>query len=477
MHDFIHLIFYLLKGVVGPAVVAAVLGGAAAVLCCKLRKRPISWGKVIAFALLCAWLAAMLSLTLRRMVGIGGIGGGGYNFHLFRAFREAWNKFSLQIWLNPLLNTAMFMPLGVLLPLVWRPFRRWYAALAAGLGLSLAVEAVQYVGALGMADVDDLFCNTLGTMVGWCLCMTALYLVDKKPALAGACAALPVLAAAVLGGTFAAYYLQPYGNLADAPVFDANLSGAAWILDCELPQAGETAGVYYCLGAYDRAACDAFAYGFAQRLGVDTESRPPEYYFDADYYDGTSMYSNHADFFLKVELADRSYEYDSYYGAHQLSDGTGAVYGELSEAELREKLTAFDIDVPDHVTFGYEGDGWHKFEAAGDVKGDTLTTGILRCRVNGAGEIVEIENSLAVCGLAKQEAVLTPEEAYRRLQKGRCSDSEYLEYWAREYARNKIRVTACALEYRADTKGFYQPVYAFGIEDLGFDSVFVPALR
>ena len=467
MHDFIHTIFYLLKNVAGIAVLVAVLGGAAAVLCFKLRKRPISRGKAAAFALLCGWLTAMLGLTLRRM-GIGGIGAGGYNFHLFRAFREAWNRFSLQIWLNPLLNTAMFMPLGVLLPLLWRPFRRWYAALAAGLGLSLAVEVVQYVGALGMADVDDLFCNALGTMVGWCLCMVVLYLMDKKPAPAVACAALPVLAAAVLGGTFAAYCLQPYGNLADAPVYDADLSGAAWTLDCELPSVGETAGVYH-LGAYDRAACDAFAYEFARRLGVDTENDPPRYYFDTDYYDGTPIYSNHSDFYLSVELADRSFRYDRYrHDEH---------YGELSEAELREKLAPFGVEAPDRVTFGYEGDGWHKFEAAGDVKGDALTAGTLRCRVTDAGEITEIENSLAVCELAKQEAVLSPEEAYRRLRQGRCSDNEYLEHWAREYAHDHIRVTSCALEYRADTKGFYQPVYAFSMEDLGFDSVYVPALK
>lgn len=476
MHDFIQLIFYLLKNMAGTVVLAAVLGGLAAVLCCKLRKRPIPWGKVIAFTLLCGWLAAMLGLTLRRMEGIGGIGAGGYNLHLFRAFREAWNQFALQIWLNPLLNTAMFMPFGALLPLLWKPFRRWCAALAAGFSLSLAVEAAQYASALGMADVDDLFCNTLGTMVGWCLCMIVLYLMDKKPALAGACAALPALAAAVLGGTFAAYYLQPYGNLADAPAFDADLSGAAWTLDCQLPSVGETAGVYR-LGAYDRAAGDAFAYEFAHRLGVDTENDPPDYYFDVMYYDGASYYSNHSDFSLWVELADRSYRYDSYYSAYQLSDGKEIVYGELPEAEMRERLTAFGIDVPDHVTFGYEEDGWHTFRAAGDVEAGLLTAGTLRCRVNDAGDITEIENSLAVCDLAGEEAVLSPEEAYERLQKGRCSQNEYLEYWAKEYAQNDIRVTSCALEYWADTKGFYQPVYAFEIEDLGFDSVFVPALR
>lgn len=58
----------------------------------------------------------------------------------FLAFWEVWNNFTLQIWLNPLLNIAMFLPLGVLLPLAVKHFRRWFWMLTAGVGTSLVIE-------------------------------------------------------------------------------------------------------------------------------------------------------------------------------------------------------------------------------------------------------------------------------------------------------------------------------------------------
>ena len=60
-----------------------------------------------------------------------------------------------------LLNIALFVPLGFLLPLLSKPFRKWYAALGAGFGVSLLIELSQFFTGRGMCDVDDLFTNTL----------------------------------------------------------------------------------------------------------------------------------------------------------------------------------------------------------------------------------------------------------------------------------------------------------------------------
>ena len=68
-----------------------------------------------------------------------------------------------------LLNIALFIPLGALLPLLAGPFRKWYAALAAGFGTTLAIESAQYMLGRGMFDVDDLFLNTLGGIFGYVL--------------------------------------------------------------------------------------------------------------------------------------------------------------------------------------------------------------------------------------------------------------------------------------------------------------------
>lgn len=69
-------------------------------------------------------------------------------------------------------NLVWFVPLGVLLPRLWPRFCLGSVA-ACGFGLSLLVEACQYLLGTGMPDVDDLLLNTLGAALGYaafCLC-------------------------------------------------------------------------------------------------------------------------------------------------------------------------------------------------------------------------------------------------------------------------------------------------------------------
>ncbi|MEU4444083.1 VanZ family protein [Actinosynnema sp. NPDC050801] len=83
------------------------------------------------------------------------------------------------VFLQQAFNVALFVPLGVVL-------RRSYgrgplAVVVIGLGISLAVEVVQYTGNLGaypcpyrIADVDDLISNTAGSLLGWMIAPVAL---------------------------------------------------------------------------------------------------------------------------------------------------------------------------------------------------------------------------------------------------------------------------------------------------------------
>ncbi|WP_447008578.1 VanZ family protein [Saccharothrix isguenensis] len=76
-------------------------------------------------------------------------------------------------------NVALFMPLGMVLRKSYG--RGAFAVVAIGLGISLAVEVVQYSGNLGaypcpyrIADVDDLISNTTGSLLGWMIAPVAL---------------------------------------------------------------------------------------------------------------------------------------------------------------------------------------------------------------------------------------------------------------------------------------------------------------
>lgn len=70
------------------------------------------------------------------------------------------------IVINLLGNIAAFMPMGFLLPLVWRKTDRFGGMTIASLGVSLVIEVMQYIMVVGAADIDDLILNTAGGILG-----------------------------------------------------------------------------------------------------------------------------------------------------------------------------------------------------------------------------------------------------------------------------------------------------------------------
>ncbi|MDL2237374.1 VanZ family protein [Christensenellaceae bacterium OttesenSCG-928-K19] len=66
------------------------------------------------------------------------------------------------------LNTALFVPLGFLIPLLFQGKNKLSIVAAHGFLFSLCIEASQLFK-LRAADVDDLIANTLGTVLGFAL--------------------------------------------------------------------------------------------------------------------------------------------------------------------------------------------------------------------------------------------------------------------------------------------------------------------
>ena len=65
-----------------------------------------------------------------------------------------------------LLNGLLFLPLGFLVPLLFRKMDHWGKLLALGFGLSLVLEISQLLS-FRATDVDDLLINSLGTLAGY----------------------------------------------------------------------------------------------------------------------------------------------------------------------------------------------------------------------------------------------------------------------------------------------------------------------
>lgn len=97
---------------------------------------------------------------------------------------------------NILGNIAIFIPFGLLLPIVQKDKSK--KIILYGLITSALIEIIQYVFALGSSDIDDLTLNTLGTIIGY-----LLYKIIHKKARADTLTAISIIVLVTVLGGFA----------------------------------------------------------------------------------------------------------------------------------------------------------------------------------------------------------------------------------------------------------------------------------
>jgi glycopeptide antibiotics resistance protein len=72
---------------------------------------------------------------------------------------------------NTLGNIALFLPLGIMLPLLFNRFRSLKRVILLAAFLSLSIETIQFFSAFfgnfRSVDIDDVLLNTLGAWVGY----------------------------------------------------------------------------------------------------------------------------------------------------------------------------------------------------------------------------------------------------------------------------------------------------------------------
>ena len=69
--------------------------------------------------------------------------------------------------LNVIGNAAMFVPSGIVLPIVYKRLNTFWKVLLAGIGISLCIEMIQLPFSVRATDIDDLILNTIGVIAGY----------------------------------------------------------------------------------------------------------------------------------------------------------------------------------------------------------------------------------------------------------------------------------------------------------------------
>lgn len=104
-------------------------------------------------------------------------------FHTIRNYLRYYrNTGSYISILNLLGNVVIMVPLGMLVPLLFRPMRRFWLSLPLFALVSVGVEYIQWLTATGAADVDDSILNFVGAAAGYVLvrCVQMLYEAVKR---------------------------------------------------------------------------------------------------------------------------------------------------------------------------------------------------------------------------------------------------------------------------------------------------------
>lgn len=133
----------------------------------KTKIVSIVCGIVLSFD--CSFIVVMTLFT-RRM-------GETYKIDLepFSSYYVAFAEGNMEILLQILINIAMYIPLGFLLPCCFKLFEKYGYVILGTFGGSLIIELIQLVFRLGLFEVDDVINNTLGAVIG-----LLIYMIFKR---------------------------------------------------------------------------------------------------------------------------------------------------------------------------------------------------------------------------------------------------------------------------------------------------------
>lgn len=106
-----------------------------------------------------------------------------YNLEPFKEIKRFWMyREALGSWsvgLNLVGNVAAFLPFGALLPVLFTRCRKFMPTVLLSFEFSLFVELIQLFWKVGSFDVDDIFLNTLGGVLGYLLYWIISVLIKK----------------------------------------------------------------------------------------------------------------------------------------------------------------------------------------------------------------------------------------------------------------------------------------------------------
>ena len=253
--------------------------------------------QVIVSLLFILYILSVCALTLLNR---GANYEGSVNLALFSSYREAWYDFSVRDWQYIYFNIAMFVPLGFFLPLLHKRFFAIGWTVLAAVLFTGFIEVVQYITGVGIFELDDLFNNILGALIGFGL---AKAFIVKRWALR-ALSLMPLLLVVGLSlGMFTYYEQKEFGNLSIVPANKMQMEDVEVSTTLTFNDERPVVTVYKA-PSLSKDEAQQYAYEIFGKLKVDTSSiEIIDYQNEANY-----RYHGEPSYFIWLHFLDGSYE-------------------------------------------------------------------------------------------------------------------------------------------------------------------------
>ncbi len=82
--------------------------------------------------------------------------------------------------LNVIGNTAMFIPTGIILPIIYKKLNSFWKVIGVGALISVCIEIIQLPFFERASDIDDLLLNTLGVAIGYLIYKLVQKLIKRR---------------------------------------------------------------------------------------------------------------------------------------------------------------------------------------------------------------------------------------------------------------------------------------------------------
>lgn len=398
---------------------------------------------------------------------------GQFNPSLFSSYVNAWNKWSLPELQLIIFNMLMFVPLGILLPLIHYKNKSFWRVFFISIVVTLCLETYQFISGKGIFELDDLVHNTIGSLAGYFFIMAILTSIEQrklKSAPIVKAFAIPLSFVMLFGIASVVYNAQQFGNLPFKPAQKQSMEQIAVQLETQLTNDSSNACIYYNSNVRNINNFKTISQSISRRfdlqqqgdIRMEGENRQltfidgegDNYYLTYFMSNGSWSFSSDAysEGVPKVDIKQQKQSMEEWLEDEGLFP-SNATYEQQDERTIR-----WDLDEPENLQSTCE----------------DITQGFLIITLSDQQTPDSIAYYVSNNQMAGEKEIISRQEAYEALLNGEFSLFNPLQ------EGDTLTITDVRIDYTYDTKGFYQPVYIFNGNVNNPDStveISIPAIK